>query len=80
METMERFLAGYIQEIIRNYPQDRDGQRFQQTYFQYISSGELAFSYRWCILTYNVGMFFKVNQRLDYEKHSDIIRQNAPAV
>ena len=34
METMERFLAGYIQEIIRNYPQARDGQRFQQTYFQ----------------------------------------------
>ena len=66
METMERFLAGYIQEIIRNYPQDRDGQRFQQTYFQYISSGELSFSYRWCILTYNVGMFFKVNRRRDY--------------
>ena len=66
METMERFLAGYIQEIIRNYPQDRDGQRFQQEYFQYISSGELSFSYRWCILTYNVGMFFKVNRRRDY--------------
>lgn len=66
METMERFLAGYIQEIIRSYPQDRDGQRFQQAYFQYISSGELAFSHRWCILTYNVGMFFKINRRLDY--------------
>lgn len=66
METMERFLAGYIQEIFRSYPQDRDGQRFQQAYFQYISSGELAFSYRWCILTYNVGMFFKINRRLDY--------------
>lgn len=66
METMERFLAGYVQEIIRNYPQDRDGQRFQQAYFQYISSGELAFSYRWCILTYNVGMFFKINRRMDY--------------
>ncbi len=66
METMERFLAAYIQEIIRSYPQDRDGQRFQQAYFQYISSGELSFSYRWCVLTYNVGMFFKINRRLDY--------------
>ena len=66
METMERFLAGYIQEIFRSYPQDRDGQRFQQAYFQYISSGELSFSYRWCILTYNVGMFFKINRRGDY--------------
>lgn len=66
METMEQFLAKYMQEIITNYSQDQDGRRFQQEYFQYISSGELSFSYRWCVLTYNTGMFFKVNRRLDY--------------